>query len=835
MEIEMEICQVENDLKQKYDELMEENLPPSSWKLRDLFMRTAESYAVTGDPELLSLMMEMPVEFSRQTAENSYVDIIKVTSKHQGSRTREIKKIFLEKCVDSRATKARVQERILKKILKLLLLIPKALVKFFKYIRNQFVWKKYGYTAYTLKTWKAIEEKENKKYKSADPWTLKWAHKNGFCYDRVRQYGLTNANKKNFISDRDYILLNPLNSSYKFWIEDISSLKYILNDDRGYIAEMYYQTIRRNGKNLLIRMPDCPENYESNRMEDVLALLREKKAMIFRPDNYKSGAPIFRLAFSDDVYYISGRPVKEQRVVSLINSRTQSYLLTESITLRDDFNTVGRRRIRELRALIVNEELSPYLAELRIIPSNGDSILVDTDTGCFSGGAIPDWEQVKDQLMDFCQTIPQLEYYAVFFNLTEAGIRVTSCNPHPSLYKSGKPNPVLMQYLVNKADQRRNSKRKIITVEKIKGVFWKLFKKKFCRPGYRDYMMKEYVCGVVHDFFTFKNTTLKEKLWCYKHGYYSFRLDQYHLNEENVDSFLNDRDYHWLCPINNQYIKWVDDKNTYRYAMKKFPQYAPKYYYNIIRKNGKTLFIKMSDCPEKYGNSAEAVVELLQAEGALAVKQAAGEHGDGFFKLSYSGGQFFINNVLSTREAIIDKLNSLKRFYNVTEFLTMHEELIHIYPGSVNTIRVMTLNPDGDNPIIANAYLRIGTDSTKMTDNVGYGGLFARVDVEDGHYYCAERLNNHVIIPCPEHPDTGVLIDGYLPDWEEAKKALVDICKYFGQLEYLGFDVALCAQGIKILEINKHQDLHRCAYYGETIQQYFRDKISEKSKAYHLE
>ena len=93
----MEICQVENDLKQKYDELMEEKLPPSSWKLRDLFMRTAESYAVTGDPELLSLMMEMPVEFSRQTAENSYVDIIKVTSKHQGSRAREIKKIFLEK------------------------------------------------------------------------------------------------------------------------------------------------------------------------------------------------------------------------------------------------------------------------------------------------------------------------------------------------------------------------------------------------------------------------------------------------------------------------------------------------------------------------------------------------------------------------------------------------------------------------------------------------------------------------------------------------------------------------------------------------------------------
>lgn len=831
----METCQAEKDLKQECTALLEEESSISTREKQNLFMRAAEEYIVAGDSELLSLMKEIPVEFSRQTAENSYVDIIKIAAKHSGSRAKEVKKVFLEKCVDSRTTKTRVRERILKKFFKLFMLLPKAFVKLFKYVQRQFIWKKYGYADYTLKTWKAIEEKENKMYKSVDLWTLKWAHKNGFCYARVKQYSLTEANKKDYISDRDYILLNPLNSSYKFWIEDISSLKYILNDDKGYIVKMYYQTIRRNGRNLLVRMPDCPEKFESNQMADVLSLLREKKALVFRPDNYKSNAPIFRLSFSDDVYYISGKPAEEEDVVSLINSRTQSYLLTENITLRDDFNSVGRDGIRELRALILNEELTPYLVELRIIPSSGDSIFVDTDTGCFSGGAIPDWQQIKNQLMEFCQMIPQLEYYAVFFHITENGICVTSCNPHPSLYKSGEPNPVLMQYLVNKVDQRRSSKRKIITVDRIKGVFWKFFKKKFCRPGYRDYMMKEYVCGVVHDFFTFKNTTLKEKLWCYKHGYYSFRLDQYHLNEENVDSFLNDRDYHWLCPINNQYIKWIDDKNTYRYAMKKFPQYAPKYYYNIIRKNGKTLFIKMSDCPEKYGNSAEAVVELLQAEGALAVKQAAGEHGDGFFKLSYSDGQFFINNVLSTREAIIDKLNSLKRFYNVTEFLTMHEELIHIYPGSVNTIRVMTLNPDGDNPIIANAYLRIGTGSTKMTDNVGYGGLFARVDVENGHYYCAERLDKHVIIPCPEHPDTGVLIDGYLPDWEEAKKALLEICKYFGQLEYLGFDLALCEQGIKILEINKHQDLHRCAYYGDTVQQYFRDKISEKSKVYHLE
>ena len=216
------------------------------------------------------------------------------------------------------------------------------------------------------------------------------------------------------------------------------------------------------------------------------------------------------------------------------------------------------------------------------------------------------------------------------------------------------------------------------------------------------------------------------------------------------------------------------------------------------------------------------------------MKQSAGEHGDGFFKISYRDGKYYINHDESSREEIIARLRSLKRFYNVTEFLSMHDDLRHIYPGSVNTIRVMVLNPTGCDPYIANAYMRIGTGSTKMTDNIGYGGVFAKVDIDTGRYYGAERLQNHVIVPCPRHPDTDVLIEGTLPDWDNVKKTLTDICNYFGQLEYLGFDVALSSEGVKILEINKYQDLHRCAFYGDTVQAFFRKKIEAKKKAYKL-
>lgn len=79
-----------------------------------------------------------------------------------------------------------------------------------------------------------------------------------------------------------------------------------------------------------------------------------------------------------------------------------------------------------------------------------------------------------------------------------------------------------------------------------------------------------------------------------------------------------------------------------------------------------------------------------------------------------------------------------------------------------------------------------------------------------------------------------MLIEGQLPEWDKVKQTLTDICNYFGQLEYLGFDVAISSQGIRILEINKYQDLNRCAYYGDTIQNYFKDKIAAKNKRLHL-
>ena len=85
---------------------------------------------------------------------------------------------------------------------------------------------------------------------------------------------------------------------------------------------------------------------------------------------------------------------------------------------------------------------------------------------------------------------------------------------------------------------------------------------------------------------------------------------------------------------------------------------------------------------------------------------------------------------------------------------------------------------------------------------------------------------------CPNHPDTNEPVEGMIPNWELIKQKIIEISKYIGQLEYLGFDVVCTPEGFTILEINSHQDLHRYIYYDERIKKFYFDKLEYKRRLY---
>ena len=102
----------------------------------------------------------------------------------------------------------------------------------------------------------------------------------------------------------------------------------------------------------------------------------------------------------------------------------------------------------------------------------------------------------------------------------------------------------------------------------------------------------------------------------------------------------------------------------------------------------------------------------------------------------------------------------------VEEVLQQHEEMNRMNPGSINTLRIVTiLNETG--PHIVYAHIRIG-NSDRPVDNLHSGGMFAPIDLERGVIqYPAYDKARHTYT---EHPRTGTTIPGFaIPCWEEAK------------------------------------------------------------------
>lgn len=691
-----------------------------------------------------------------------------------------------------------------------------------------------------------------------------WAHRHGFISRRIEQYGLTRDNLYEYIPDREYYRANPINNTYGKWLDDCLSMRHILQNDVDVLPEYYYHIISRDGNPLILSLQDLPVGFTPD-VSDILRLLREKRQLLFRPSNIFSFRGHYLLRFLDEKYYLNDNPLEIEAFSDFLTSRKVYYLVIEYPEQDSSFEKIsGAPNI--LRLHVQNRATDiPVIMEAffrfstveknamqtgyRGIPTAPvnletgelmpatlihDEILhpcsTHPDTGFPISGRVQGWTALKERIIQLSLRMREVEHFSVdVFLATDGSFRVFGFNPYPQLPYVGKPSKQMLKYYNDTIVYKRALPRKWwITWKDVTTLYLQIRKRFICRPGFLPYWALLWVSSLRHDFYYTKNVTLREKLWCYKRGFLSYHKAQYNLTEENWRNIISDYDYHWLSPINNRYFKWIEDKVTYRYVMESLKFFLPEYYYHIIKRQKEPKFLRMPDCDVGFSSDSEGILRLLREKENLALKPSSGTHGDGFFKISYKAGQYFINNCLASMEEIVELISTLPCYYNITEYLIMHPVLQQIYPGTVNTIRIMAINQDGKTPKIMNAYMRIATKATGLTDNVGYGGVFCHVDKKTGQFYKAEQSRNHLIVPCPVHPDTGVKIEGFIPLWEDVKECVIKMCLALPQLEYLGFDVAICENGVKVLEINKHQDLHRCSEYGEEIQAFFQNKISLK-------
>lgn len=730
----------------------------------------------------------------------------------------------------------------------------KKLLRKKKILQTVFKYKLKGYPYKTAKRWgqkiyydlntdngKTIEEK-------------KWAHKRGFLSNSIDKYGLTEDNYKDFLSDFEYTFITPMNTSYEKWLTDRLTPYYLMYPYRNMLPEVYYNVIRRNGAQKIISIMD---NGKVVNLDEVVNLLRIKSKLLLLPSQVSHFKYSYLFEYKEGEFYVNNVRISIKEIKDLFDNIRSYYVIRAYSNTTDEIKEIfGGHEIifkfilannNENRAEILSayaEVERPYIGgrntQKRFKNKNFRHIIIDELTGEFewknNGNEdhkfISGWSEICENVIDLATFLFEIEYMMLAVKVTADGIKLVGHGRMPKMPEGTRADSKLNSFLkeksrIQKITKTKNTSFKATSKEKI---FNYLRKNKF-RKGFRNYMVGVWL-GLVWDDIKGKGVPFKKKIWAWKRGYLSYRIEQYGLTDDNWQNFLSDYDYAWLNRVNNTYQKWINDKTTMRYILEPLKQYIPEYYYFVGKRNGKIFLRSLPDCPENISNSFDGILKLLEYKSKLVFKPNAGLHGDGFYKIELCGENILVNDKKISLEELRSLIYGQRSTYVITDYIEMHKELKKIYDKSVNTIRVMVLNQTCDNPIISQTYMRVGTTKTGVTDNVAFGGIAVHVNPYTGYYDKAELLKNHKYVEIEEHPDTGTVLKGYLPNWELVKRGVIEVSKMMPQLEYLGYDIAITDDGFKILEINIHQDIHKAHEYSTEVNEFFKRKIAYKKKIY---
>ncbi len=305
----------------------------------------------------------------------------------------------------------------------------------------------------------------------------------------------------------------------------------------------------------------------------------------------------------------------------------------------------------------------------------------------------------------------------------------------------------------------------------------------------------------------------KEAALALRHGFYPGRIVLYGLTAENLQDYLPDYNYFMLHPLNNHFLKWLD-KTTLKYVLNSngCESTMPDYYV-YVENDGS--FTYLMDAPNHITRDKDFLLNLLKWKGILAMKPNSGTSGGlGFIKLEIADGKMLENNK-PIDMARFEEIRDSMRNYIITEYAHQHSELAKVWPKSECTLRViMVKNPQKDlyserEWSCSVSYARFGTSVNGGASNLSSGGIGVGFDFETGAYNdFAIRYRRY----CPdgewmlsEHPDTHYKFTGNsLPNWEYVRTKIKDICSHISSLDYLGLDIIITENGMKLCEINSH-------------------------------
>lgn len=324
-------------------------------------------------------------------------------------------------------------------------------------------------------------------------------------------------------------------------------------------------------------------------------------------------------------------------------------------------------------------------------------------------------------------------------------------------------------------------------------------------------------------FFTYKKLT--DEL--YRSNYLDYLLQNQIKSRETIRKELDLMKEYWKCDPMNYYRYRLYEKDI---SSEELLDYVPPFYfYNYyvpsiyseakIREAeskilmnkylaSKNVSVPREVCTVIKGNifsngdmlDYDGFIRKLQQSGSdrFFMKPDRGRGGRGIYRIEKIGRELFINNEFLSGE-YFNEITGRQDFL-VQEGLVQRNDIMQVYPHSVNTLRVITQNFNGK-PVISVVMFRMGRKGA-FVDNSSSGGISTNVNLSTGVIgrYAIDLDNN---MKFDRHPDSGFRYEGFtIAGWDEIKEQILDFAGKTPEFPDIGWDIAITGEGIKVIEMN---------------------------------
>jgi len=314
--------------------------------------------------------------------------------------------------------------------------------------------------------------------------------------------------------------------------------------------------------------------------------------------------------------------------------------------------------------------------------------------------------------------------------------------------------------------------------------------------------------------------SLRERLSLWRRGFLSRESLTYDFDEYDPEEYLSSFQRQRAAFINEPFSAALDNKLLFYWLMAPFEDYRQDVH-GLVRDGrfhdvssspaGKPRHLAASSDRVELGDGEgglpdpnERIRDRLRAEGRLVLKPIANGGGKGISVLEHDGGSFLVDRERMSGPAFDEFVSTIENRL-VCEYVEQASYAERVFPGSANTVRVVTmLDPEDEEPFIPAVRHRFGTTDSAPIDSGGDGGFSVSIDVETGRQVDGMQYHEGIMKEDDGHPDTGEPVEGLqIPGWEEIRSQILQMARTYSYLPYIGWDIVVTDEGdFTVIEAN---------------------------------